>query len=199
MTGAMESDRIPARTPFANSSSVNACPSKYFSISSSSVSATASESASRSESSMTDRPNFSLSASMTASTSTFSLSVLLMIKNRGMSNWLQEFQAFSVPTWMPEDASTKIAADSTALMAELTSPTKSKNPGVSIKLSFVLLKSLTVLPSSTRPSRLMTPFAKSAASRNVVFPLPPCPTSAMFLMFSLVYPFMLYASSYRSY
>ena len=39
-------------------------------------------------------------------------------------------------------------------------------------------KSVTVLPSSTRPIRLVSPATKSSASVKVVFPAWPCPTSA---------------------
>src|SRR6266513_3197575 len=37
-------------------------------------------------------------------------------------------------------------------------------------------KSLTVLPSSTRPARLIAPAASSRASVSEVLPVPPCPT-----------------------
>ncbi len=54
---------------------------------------------------------------------------------------MQDSQAFSVPTCIPEEASTTIIAASQARSAEFTSPTKSKYPGVSIKLIFTLLYS----------------------------------------------------------
>ena len=63
------------------------------------------------------------------------------MKNLGEPNFLQASHAFSVPTWMPEEASTKIAAASTPLSAPCTSPAKSKNPGVSTKLILTLLYS----------------------------------------------------------
>ena len=140
-TGTISPAPIPCERPLLNSSSVNSSPAKNFSMSSSSVSAIASVRASLSSSVTTDVPNLSLSSSIVASTSTFSLSVLLIRKNLGIPNCLQEFHAFSVPTWIPEEASTIIAAASTALSAELTSPTKSKNPGVSTKLILTLLYS----------------------------------------------------------
>src|ERR1019366_9897534 len=41
-------------------------------------------------------------------------------------------------------------------------------------------KSQTVVPSSTRPARLIAPLQTSSASARVVLPAPPCPTSATF-------------------
>ena len=141
MTGQMSPEAMPFIRPVLNSSSVNSSPSKYFSMSASSVSAMTSFRASLSSSVTTEGPNLSFRAWMTSSRLTFSLSVLLMTKNLGTLNFWQEAQAFSVPTWMPEDASTKMAAASAAFRAELTSPTKSNTPGVSRKLILVLLYS----------------------------------------------------------
>ena len=141
ITGTISPAPIPWERPLLNSSSVNSSPEKNFSISSSSVSAIASVSASLSSRVTTEVPNLLLSSSMTSSTFTFSLSVLFMRKNLGILKCLHEFQAFSVPTCTPDEASTTIAAASTALSAEFTSPTKSKNPGVSTKFIFTFLYS----------------------------------------------------------
>ena len=46
-------------------------------------------------------------------------------------------------------------------------------------------KSVTVLPSSTLPMRLTAPESKSMAEVRDVFPEPPCPTIAMFLMLAV--------------
>ncbi len=140
-TGIMSPDAIPADNPRLNSSSVNSSPLKYFSKSSSSVSAIASVSASFSDNCTTDVPNVFFKSSITFSTSTFSLSILFTRKNVGIPFSLQIFHAFSVPTCIPDDASTIITAASAALIPEYTSPTKSKYPGVSIKLILCLLYS----------------------------------------------------------
>ena len=80
--------------------------------------------------------------------------------------------AFSVPTSTPEPAEVTISTASAALTASAAPPSKSKRPGASIILSFVLShssaamaeetddlrrfssesKSRTVLPSATLPS-----------------------------------------------
>ena len=51
------------------------------------------------------------------------------------------------------------------------------------------LESSTVLPSSTRPMRFVTPALKRIASPSVVLPVDWCPTSAVFLMSSIPYFF----------
>ena len=140
-TGAMSPVEIPFTSPLLNCSSVNSPASKYISISSSSTSAMASLRASLSSRVATEVPNLACNSPMVLSISTFSLSVLVIMKNLGISAFLQAFHAFSVPTCIPDDASTRIAAASTALRADWTSPTKSKNPGASTKLIFTLLYS----------------------------------------------------------
>ena len=60
-----------------------------------------------------------------------------MLINLGMLYLSQAFHAASVPTWIPDPASTMITAASAARRAAFTSPIKSKYPGVSIK--FILL------------------------------------------------------------
>ena len=139
--GTMSPWPIPFERPRLNSSSVNSPLSKKISINSSSVSAIASERASLSSRVTTEVPNFALRSSITFSTFTFSLSVFVRTKNFGVPAALVASQAFSVPTCIPDEASTKMAAASTALSADCTSPAKSKKPGVSRKLSFTLLNS----------------------------------------------------------
>ena len=56
-------------------------------------------------------------------------------------------------------------------------------------------KSVTVVPSSTRPSRLTAPASKSRAEASEVFPQPPCPTMATLRMFGASYTFMIRGSS----
>ena len=141
MTGMMSPLWIPVARPCANSSSVKASPSKNFSMSSSSAAATASSRASLSSRVTHALPNLSWIAAMTSSSSTLSLSILLMMKNVGELNSLTRSQAFSVPTWIPDEASTMMIAVAPVERAALASPAKSKNPGVSIKLSFVPLYS----------------------------------------------------------
>ena len=128
---------IPVASPCANSSSVNGSPSKNFSMSSSSAPATASSRASLSSSVTHAVPNLSCTVAITSSRFTLSLSILLITKNVGELYSLTRSQAFSVPTWIPEEASTMMIAVAPVDSAALASPAKSKNPGVSIKLSFV--------------------------------------------------------------
>src|SRR5689334_4435288 len=58
-------------------------------------------------------------------------------------------------------------------------------------------KSLTVVPSSTRPARLMAPAASRSASVSEVFPVPPCPTRTMFRMWSVGNVFTPYLRGLR--
>jgi hypothetical protein len=51
-----------------------------------------------------------------------------------------------------------------------------------------------VFPSVTRPSRSVAPAEYKIASASEVFPLPACPQTAMFLMFSVLYIFMVTAA-----
>ena len=105
--------------------------------------------------------------------------------------------ATSVWTSTPSTAETTSRTASTALIAERTSPTKSAYPGASSTLIFTPFhstgaiasetlmpflissgsKSLTVLPSSTWPIRVVAPVVNSMASSSVVLPEPPWPTS----------------------
>jgi len=52
-------------------------------------------------------------------------------------------------------------------------------------------KSETVLPSSTRPMRVVAPLMNSIASARVVLPDPLWPTSTMFRRFSVRYVFIV--------
>src|SRR6187401_2585307 len=51
-------------------------------------------------------------------------------------------------------------------------------------------KSEALVPSSTLPRREMAPLTNNAASANDVLPVPPCPSSTMFLIFSVEYSFI---------
>ena len=147
-TGTMLPSRIPPLRPCLISASVNSSPSKYFSISSSSDEAMASMrsssmSVSGHASGVIPEPNFPFSASIAASTSAPPLSAMTMM--RGVPVFSQALHAFSVPTWTGFDPSTRIIAVSAALSAALTSPAKSKNPGVSMKLIFVPFHSMGII------------------------------------------------------
>ncbi len=122
----------------------------------------------------------------------------------GTPSSLATLQTFSVCTSTPDTASTTITAASATRMAARVSLRKLAMPGVSMMLILTLFhsakatladsvcfrstssssKSVTVLPSSTFPSRLTIPASKSAADTNWVFPDPLWPTNATFLIFS---------------
>ena len=150
-------------------------------------------------------PNISLKSSTTLKKSAFSRFILFTNTILGMFFWLVYSQPFSVPTSMPDEASTNSTAPSATLRLENTSPTKSKYPGVSrilILTSFhstgsteapieICLfissgsKSEAVVPSSTFPILSTALPLYSMASARVVFPLPPWPISATFLILSV--------------
>ena len=110
--------------------------------------------------------------------------------------------SFSVCTSTPCTESTTTTAASATRRAARASVRKLANPGVSMRLILVLShsacarledreclratasssKSVVVVPSSTVPSRLTAPAAKSMAEMSWVFPHPLCPTMATFLM-----------------
>ncbi|MPM05540.1 hypothetical protein SDC9_51830 [bioreactor metagenome] len=122
------------------------------------------------------------------------------------------FHAFSVPTSIPELASTTKTALLATLRAPYTSPTKSKYPGVSRKLILVLSysigmievpietclsfsslsKSETVLPSSTLPMRFVTLVKYKSDSVSVVLPQLLWPIKATFLILSVLYVFIYF-------
>ena len=103
-----------------------------------------------------------------------------------------------VCTSIPAAALITISAESTARSAVRVSPWNDGSPGVSIRLTFtppqvrwqseaVMLiewrrssssKSDTVVPSTTLPSRLVSPAACSIASTRLVLPQPRCPSTA---------------------
>ena len=97
-------------------------------------------------------------------------------------------------------ALTTISTASTARSAAIVSPWKEGSPGVSSRLTFTPFqvrwqsdaamlmprrrssssKSQTVVPSATRPRRVVLPAAKSIASTRLVLPLPRWPSTATF-------------------
>ena len=110
--------------------------------------------------------------------------------------------SFSVCTSTPCTESTTTTAASTTRSAERASVRKLAMPGVSMMLILVLShsacarleareclraiasssKSVTVVPSSTRPNRFTAPAANNMADISCVLPHPLCPTMATFLM-----------------
>jgi hypothetical protein len=52
------------------------------------------------------------------------------------------------------------------------------------------VKSVSAVPSLTAPWRLLAPAANAMASTRLVFPLPPWPTTATFLISELPYSLM---------
>ena len=135
-----------------------------------------------------------------------SLSSLLMNMIHGKLNSSAKCQACSVCTFTPSTASITITTLSAACMQLFVSEKKFWSPGVSMmliscffqtnwwnpllrlifRLSSSGSKSITVLPSSTRPSLLMTPALNNIASAREVFPAPPWDARAMFLKLSIV-------------
>src|SRR3954447_18457032 len=129
------------------------------------------------------------------------LSSLLTNTSRGMLAATQRSHASSVPTSMPSTALTTRMARSATLSAASSSPTKSAYPGASRRLTLYVSPSpafhsngampsdsdmprftssgsvpVTVVPSSTRPTRVVTPARCSSASTSVVLPAPLWPT-----------------------
>jgi len=152
----------------------------------------------------TGRGENSLKVSTAFQKSAFSLSILLRTTSVGRFRARTSCQASSVPTTTPVVALATRSALSATRSAPMTSPEKSWNPGVSSKLTlwsfqvtcaiavpieiFRLIssasKSKTVVPASVRPSRSMTPPAKSMASARLVLPSWLCPRSATLRIFS---------------
>ena len=159
----------------------------------------------------TSRPNASRSEDSERSRLARSRSRRLSTTTHGASISAAVFQTFSVCTSTPATASTTTAAASVMRRAARVSLRKFAMPGVSMKLIFVRFhsanaaledsvclraissssKSVTVLPSSTLPSRLTIPASNSAAAASCVLPAPLCPTSATFLISSAAYTFMV--------
>src|SRR3954449_10463625 len=129
------------------------------------------------------------------------LSSLLTNTSRGMLAATHRSHASSVPTSMPSTALTTRMARSATLSAASSSPTKSAYPGASRRLTLYVSPSpafqvngamprdndmprftssgsvpVTVVPSSTRPTRVVTPARCSSASTSVVLPAPLWPT-----------------------
>ncbi len=121
---------------------------------------------------------------------------------RGKASWSAAAQTFSVCTITPPTASTTTRAASATCSAATASLKKLPMPGVSIKLIFCLFhsayatladsvclraissssKSVTVVPSSTLPNRLIMLASARMAEVSCVLPDPLWPTRATFLM-----------------
>src|SRR5437899_2742575 len=124
---------------------------------------------------------------------------------RGRSSSLANFQTFAVCTGTPATASTTTSAASTTRRPARASAMRSPYPGVSTRLTRwpfqsryaieVLIeilrltssgsKSVVVLPSSTRPSRVTAPAVNSRASTREVLPTPPWPTTPTLRIFPI--------------
>src|SRR6266487_3014100 len=120
-----------------------------------------------------------------------------MTTARGMPTAAHSSQSIRVSPSTPSVAATANSAASAARRPARRSPVKSAYPGVSSRLTLTPAwvsgasvrltdrcclistssKSLTVVPSSTRPARWMVPVATSSASTSVVLPAPEWPTS----------------------
>src|SRR5215470_12955832 len=120
-----------------------------------------------------------------------------MTTARGMPTAAHSSQSILVSPSTPSVAATANSAASAARRPARRSPVKSAYPGVSSRLTLTPAwtsgasvrltercclistssKSLTVVPSSTRPARWMVPVATSSASTSVVLPAPEWPTS----------------------
>src|SRR5215472_391968 len=120
-----------------------------------------------------------------------------MTTARGMPTAAHSSQSMRVRPSTPSVAATANSAASAARRPARRSPVKSAYPGVSSRLTLTPAwvrgasvrltdrcclistssKSLTVVPSSTRPARWMVPVATSSASTSVVLPAPEWPTS----------------------
>ncbi len=154
-------------------------------------------------------PKVSRAISKVDSKFAFSLSILLIKSIRARLLWSAWCQTRSVWTSTPATASTTTRTLSTTARAPSTSPTKSAYPGVSKKLILwfahstsamsALIEmlrlissgswSVTVVPFSTAPCLVVAPEIYNAASTREVFPHPPCPMTAIFLICSLKYFF----------
>src|SRR5262245_63760418 len=120
-----------------------------------------------------------------------------MTTARGMPTAAHSSQSIRVRPSTPSVAATANSAASAARRPARRSPVTSAYPGVSSRLTLTPAwvsgasvrladrcclistssKSLTVVPSSTRPARWMVPVATSSASTSVVLPAPEWPTS----------------------
>ncbi len=120
-------------------------------------------------------------------------------------------QTFSVWTFTPSVAPTTTTAPSTTRRALRASVRNAAKPGVSTRFSLcpfhsaqataVLMlifrrissssKSVVVVPSSTRPSRVVAPAQNSRASVSVVLPAAPWATRAMLRIFAVSGRFMV--------
>src|SRR5215471_19359580 len=120
-----------------------------------------------------------------------------MTTARGMPTAAHSSHSIRVSPSTPSVAATANSAASAARRPARRSPVKSAYPGVSSRLTLTppwisgasvrlaercclistSSKSLTVVPSSTRPARWMVPVATSSASTSVVLPAPEWPTS----------------------
>ena len=149
---------------------------------------------------MAPRPNRSATPSTTRGNAACSRSSRDTTTTRLNRSRSARLHTLSVWTSTPAVASTATSTLSTARRAPTTSPMKSGYPGVSMRLSLVSChsrgasaaltviflrissasKSVVVVPSSTRPWRSTALAAKSIASTNDVFPVPPCPATATF-------------------
>jgi hypothetical protein len=125
--------------------------------------------------------------------SAFSRSIRLMNTARGTETSSANCHANSVPTCTPDAPHTTISARSAARRAHFTSPMKSAYPGASTTFTLCPFhshgtterltlntrfcssgsQSETVVPSSTRPSRVVAPVANSIPSASEVLPVLP--------------------------
>ena len=149
------------------------------------------------------RPKAAWTFSSARSKEAFSRSIRFTTMRRARSYSSANAHTFSVWTSTPATASTTTRAASTTRRAARASDRKLAYPGASIRLTLLFFhsakaraarrlilrsissgsKSVTVVPSSTRPSRFTAPASKSRAEASEVFPQPPCPTSATLRMF----------------
>src|SRR6266511_2197992 len=146
----------------------------------------------------TCEPKASLSESRVRKKSARSRSSMFTNTRRARPPSSARLHSRSVWTSTPITALTTTTAASTTRRAASVSATKLGSPGVSIRLILRSpyskeatlapmdmerscssgSKSETVVPSSTRPSRLITPASNSSASQRLVFPLPRWPIRA---------------------
>ncbi len=151
-------------------------------------------------------PYLSVMSDTTCLKEALSISISVTNTNLGSLYFSQSSHAFSVPTSMPALPDTTMIAASAVETASSTSPTKSKNPGVSSTLIFTpshsigitdvaieiwrfcssLPKSLTVFPSSTLPILEVIPDRYAIASTRLVLPQPPCPSKTTLRILSVV-------------
>ena len=147
-------------------------------------------------------PNFFCRASSVRVKEARSRSILLTMIRRGRRNSSANFHTFSVVTSTPVTPLTTIAAESATRMAVLASIRKMPKPGVSSRLilqsfhsAYAIAaeieclrsissgsKSVTVVPSSMRPMRVVAPEVKSSCETSVVLPVSLWPASTTFRM-----------------